>query len=76
MVLPPKSFAEDRVFAMRANEVRYSLAPNRLGRVGDDHEVAHFRACRVEPPLDVDNAAHQESGHEVQSYDVSQMRLP
>ena len=63
MVLPPTSFADDRAFAMRGDEVRYSLTPNRLGRVGDDYEVAEFRARRVEPSFDVNNAAHQEPRH-------------
>ena len=51
IVFPPTSFAEDRAFAMRAHAVRYSLTPKRLDRVGDDYEVAEFRAHRVSCPV-------------------------
>ena len=65
IVVSPRTFAEDRTFAMRAHEVRYSLTPKRLDRVGDDYEVAEFRARRVEPPFNVNNAAHQDPGRSV-----------
>jgi len=51
IVLPSRSFFEDRAFAMRANKMRYSLTSNCLAQVGDDYEVARFRARRTVPAM-------------------------